>query len=1116
MRPGVDQQRGDSRRSRRGIAPRLLLISILLGVVLPLIPSQGAMRSMARPSAQDDSATVPSGDVIVVLNTRSVNAAEFAAAEQVQARRVYSRVITGFAAHLTPAQAERLARHPRVKYISPDLPVTVSAQTLPTGVDRIDADTHPIAKIDGVESTIDADVAVLDTGVDPNHRDLNVVGGVDCDGANTGDYSDEHGHGTHVAGIIAARDNDVDAVGVAPGARIWAVRVLDRNGDGMISSVICGLDWVAANADLIDVVNMSLAGEGEDGSCSSTALHEAVCNVVSLGVPVVVAAGNNGRNASTYAPATYDEVITVSAFVDTDGQPRPGATEPLDCSSPGSDDIFYSGSNYGPDVDIAAPGYQISSLAVGGGLSVRTGTSMAAAHVSGAVALYASVNPGASPSQVRSWLLSSASRPQNSAVGFCGDRDSSPERVLYLGSTTIPTPTATTVPSPTPTSGAYQIVGSSRSGNSAISTYVWDGDKTTVWTTTTGVRENSAWVYVDLGSVKPIGTIRWLFGRSGLADAMRIQVSNDKSTWTTLAQPNNAPAGHWQSLPVSGVSARYVRWFFNNPQNELTLGGLAEVEILPPSSGAATPTPPATPSGAYQIVGSSRSGNSLYSTLVWDGNMNTVWQTNASSPPNSAWVYVDLGEPKPIGAIRWVFGVKGLADYWRIQVSNDKSTWTTLGVRRNRPVGQWQELVTDVTARYVRFYFTNPNLDPQIGGLAEVAIMPGPAGSSGATPAPTKTPTPIPTPQGIKHEIVGSSRSGNSAISTYVWDGDQNTVWKTTTGVAENSAWVHVDLGSVKPIGTIRWLFGQSGLADAMRIQVSSDKSTWTTLAQPNNAPAGVWQSLPVNGVSARYVRWFFNNPQSKTTIGGLAEVEVWSPAGYVPSGDSDVGTPLPTETPPATATPEVAEPAATPTAVPTEEAEPSPPETPETPVETPHGSPVAEPEEAESSPTEQEVIEEATEEPEATIDEAAEVATTEVETAEATEGPEAHRLYRVQTADGTVDPALLTDDDPETGWYAEPADPETPVWLVLNLGDVQSIGTIRWLAPDLVAGAIVRVEVAENRRDWTVVAEAVPVETGDWQEITLSLPARFVRITFLGADGAAVAAGLTEVRVLP
>jgi subtilisin family serine protease len=122
-----------------------------------------------------------------------------------------------------------------------------------------------------------------------------------------------------VAGTVGALDDGQGVVGVAPGARLWAVKVLGDDGSGSWSSVICGLDWVYANRATIDVVNMSLGGAGDDGSCAADPLHRAICAVVDGGVPVVVAAGNDGANAAGQVPATFEEVITVSAFTDFDG-----------------------------------------------------------------------------------------------------------------------------------------------------------------------------------------------------------------------------------------------------------------------------------------------------------------------------------------------------------------------------------------------------------------------------------------------------------------------------------------------------------------------------------------------------------------------------------------------------------------------------------------------------------------------------------------------------------------------------------------------------------------------------------------------------------------------------
>ncbi len=179
----------------------------------------------------------------------------------------YSRIINGFAAKLPAEFVEILRADSRVLAIMPDFEVQAYAQTVPNGIMRINATQNATADIDGVDERVDVDVAVLDTGVSA-HSDLNVVGGTDCTGA--GSYADGNGHGTHVAGTIGALDNGDGVVGVAPGARIWSVRVLNAQGSGYGSWIMCGIDWVTANAGTIEVANMSLGGKTsyvDDGNC---------------------------------------------------------------------------------------------------------------------------------------------------------------------------------------------------------------------------------------------------------------------------------------------------------------------------------------------------------------------------------------------------------------------------------------------------------------------------------------------------------------------------------------------------------------------------------------------------------------------------------------------------------------------------------------------------------------------------------------------------------------------------------------------------------------------------------------------------------------------------------
>jgi hypothetical protein len=205
---------------------------------------------------------------------------------------------------------------------------------------------------------------------------------------------------------------------------------LNAEGQGEFSDVMCGIDWVTANAGVIEVANMSLGGEAEVGSCTDGSLHEAVCRSVNAGVTYVVAAGNSSLDSSTFVPAAYPEVITVSAIVDTDGLPGSRGSTSFFY---GDDDEFATFSNFGAPVDIAAPGVSIYSTWPGGGYTYLSGTSQASPHVAGAAALYRFIHPSATTADVKGGLLAVA-WAQNSSDGFTGDSDGFAEPLLNVGS----------------------------------------------------------------------------------------------------------------------------------------------------------------------------------------------------------------------------------------------------------------------------------------------------------------------------------------------------------------------------------------------------------------------------------------------------------------------------------------------------------------------------------------------------------------------------------------------------------------------------------------------------------------------------------------------------------
>ena len=227
-------------------------------------------------------------------------------------------------------------------------------------------------------------------------------------------------------------------VGVAPGVRLWAVRILDASGEGYLSWWLCGLDWIAAQNDpldptrpLIEAVNMSVTRWGlDDGKCGTVnkdLLHQAVCRVVARGITVVAAAANDSGSAAKRVPAAYNEVITVSALADTDG--LAGGAGGKACWSWGGydvDDTFADFSNYGSDVDIIAPGKCILSTKRGQSYGYSSGTSMAAPLVTGAAALYKATRPNAPPSEVKWALQYLGNRNWNTAT----DPDGRPDTLL--------------------------------------------------------------------------------------------------------------------------------------------------------------------------------------------------------------------------------------------------------------------------------------------------------------------------------------------------------------------------------------------------------------------------------------------------------------------------------------------------------------------------------------------------------------------------------------------------------------------------------------------------------------------------------------------------------------
>ena len=377
-----------------------------------------------------------SGRYIVVLEKgASLDAvlSKHASFAGVDVGHTYGSALNGFSAELSPAALAAIKSDSRVAFVSPDREVKVVAQTLPTGIDRIDGDLSSTLSGNG-SGSVNVNVAVVDTGIDNSHPDLNVVGGRGC--APGVGFNDGNGHGSHVAGTIAAKDDANGVVGIVPGARLYAVKVLTDAGVGLTSDIVCGIDWVTSTrtdgdpSNNIAVANMSLGGGGsDDGNCGRSngdAEHLAICNSVAAGVTYVVAAGNDGVDYRSSTPAAYDEVLTVTAVADYNGTPGGGGAST--CRT-GTDDQYASFSNFATlaadqNHTIAAPGVCINSTYMLGMYNTLSGTSMASPHVAGTAALC--IATGActgTPAQVISKLRSDAQayNQANAGYGFNGD-----------------------------------------------------------------------------------------------------------------------------------------------------------------------------------------------------------------------------------------------------------------------------------------------------------------------------------------------------------------------------------------------------------------------------------------------------------------------------------------------------------------------------------------------------------------------------------------------------------------------------------------------------------------------------------------------------------------------
>jgi subtilisin len=461
------RQRHKSESGHGDHAPHQKSPRRILGAFSAVILAAATIVAGSGPAAAADES-----DYTVVLKDSITNVDSTATAQGKEygftLSSTYEHALKGYSGTMTDSEAAQLGADPSVDFVAPeraftlaedaddDVVDTASAGSLPTWWLRVGGTPEEAAE-DGQEIAVNT--AVIDTGIDSTHPDLNVRGGVDCSAGTPVEVIpvDHYGHGTMVAGVIAARNNTFGVIGTAYGAPLWSVRVMTDAGTISEAALLCAADWVVSTRtdqdqqNDIQVANISIGGPGQDqGNCGngSDPLHKMICQGVAEGVTWTVAAGNAATDFASTIPATYDEVLTATAMADYDGLPG-GKETPL-CSGgsvPSADDDFANFSNFAVQAadqqhTIAAPGVCITSTYPGGLYNTAHGTSFASPVVAGSVVrcIYSGMCQGDGVSVMKQFLASvEAYNNDNSQYGFNGDplRPASGKYYGYLTTTAL-------------------------------------------------------------------------------------------------------------------------------------------------------------------------------------------------------------------------------------------------------------------------------------------------------------------------------------------------------------------------------------------------------------------------------------------------------------------------------------------------------------------------------------------------------------------------------------------------------------------------------------------------------------------------------------------------------
>ncbi|MBP2326767.1 subtilisin family serine protease [Kibdelosporangium banguiense] len=507
---------------------------------------------------------------------------------------VYRAALKGFSVTMSAEQARKIAADPAVSYVEQDRTVSVlTDQPNPPswGLDRVDQADLPLNQNYSYSAeAANVTAYVIDTGINYDHTDFGGRATFGFDAFTDGRQGkDCHGHGTHVSGTVGG-----NTFGLAKKVKLKAVRVLNCQGGGSITTEAAGVDWVTANAVLPAVANMSLYTGVKNEP--SRVLDDAVRASIGVGVSYVVAAGNFNDDSCAYSPQRVTETINVAATARTDARA--------------------SFSSFGTCTDIFAPGQDIisASYSNNSGSATMSGTSMASPHVAGAVALYLSDNPAKTPAEVHSAILAQATpnKVTNPGAG-------TPNRLLRVNGTGIPGVSVTNPGAQTTAVGGTANLQLSASGGTTP--YTWSA---------TGLPPGLS-IGASTGLISGTATTAGTYNVTATATATAGGAGSASFVWTVGTTPTCAPQTNATDVPIPDLSTVTSSVTFSGCTGNASATSTAEVHIKHTWRGDLVIDLVAPDGTAYRLKNSSSSDSAdnvdqTYTTNLSTETRNGTWQ----------------------------------------------------------------------------------------------------------------------------------------------------------------------------------------------------------------------------------------------------------------------------------------------------------------------------------------------------------------------------------------------------------------------------------------------------------------------------------------------------------